>query len=191
MCNLIWILYPNLDGVNVEIWLENVVQFMAKKSCKTGYPKDTSGFRVIGFPTDVEERKRWLPNLPNIIKLEDVTENMGICSRHWKTGFEYRIVWGFPRPLHHPTKFGSTPKSFASQATIRDRRSEDRGVTSEKRSMVSTKASSTKDIIRSWEDFCSFCRKIPLATEKEVKILKLGDSPLLIEFLISISKDYK
>ena len=47
--------------------------------------------------------------------------------------------------------------------------------------MVSTKASSTKDIIRSGEDSCSFCKKIQLATQitEEVKILKLSYSPLL------------
>ena len=74
------------------------------KSCKSGYLNDTSGYRVLGFPTEIEERKRWLANLPNMINLEDVTKNMGVCLKHWEADFKYRIgPGGYLRPLHPPT----------------------------------------------------------------------------------------
>ena len=95
--------------------------------------------------------------------------------------------------MHPPTEFGSTPKSFATQTTTEDRRIEERSVTSEKRSEVSTKSACTKDIIGSWKDLCSFCKDIPLAMEiidEVIKVLKLGDSPLIIEFLISVQNDF-
>ena len=132
--------------------------------------------------------------LTNMIKLEDVTKNMGVCLKHWEADFKYRIgPGGYLRPLHPPTEFGSTPKSFASQTTTEDRRIEERSVTSEKRTEVSTKTACTKDIIGSWKDVCSFCKDIPLTmqiTDEVIKLLKLGDSPLIIEFLISAQKDF-
>ena len=112
---------------------------------------------------------------------------MEVCLKHWEADFKYRIgPGGYLRPLHPPTE-------FASQTTTKDRRIEERSVTSEKRSKVSTKADCTKDIIGSWKDLCSFCKDIPLAmqiTDEVIKLLKLGDSPLIIEFLISVQKDF-
>ena len=169
-------------------WVEKCSTVYDNKSCKSGYLNDTSRYR------EIEERKRWLANLPNVIKLGDVIKNMGVCLKHWEADFKYRIGSGsYLRPLHPPTEFGRTPKSFASLTTIEDRRIEERSVTSEKRSEVSTKAAYTKDIISSWKDLCSFCKDIPLAmqsTGEVIKLVELGDSPLIIEFLISVQKDF-
>ena len=60
MRTMMQILYPNFDGVNVEIWFESLVQFMTTNPVKrvyrktqTGLPKDTNEYRVICIPTDV------------------------------------------------------------------------------------------------------------------------------------------
>ena len=83
------------------------------KSCISGYSSDKSGIRVIGFLANIEEKTRWVMNLPNVLKVEEVTEHMGICLNHWKKGFETRIgPGGKPRPVHLPIELGNTPKSL-------------------------------------------------------------------------------
>ena len=108
------------------------------KSCRSGYSSDKSGIRVISFPANIEDKTRWVINLPNVLKVEEVTEHMGICLNQWKKGFETRIgPGGKPRPVHPPTEFGNTPKSLLRQSVISlDRRIAERGVTSNQRSVM-------------------------------------------------------
>ena len=76
------------------------------KSCRSGYPNDDGGFHVIAFPTDIVEKKRWLSKLPNVIDIESVTKNMGICLRHWKKGVQFQTSpGGYPRLLEPPTEY--------------------------------------------------------------------------------------
>ena len=172
------------------------------KSCRSGYCSDKSGIRVISFLANIEEKTRWVMNLPNnVLSVEEVTEHMGICLNHWKKGFEPRIgPGGKPRPVYPPTEFGNTPKSLVRRSVISpDRRIAERGVTSNQRSVMTRGVTSNqrsvmtkekarfkekeKDTISSWEDLCSYCNSLSFAimiTENE--LVMLCDDPLLIEF---------
>ena len=166
-------------------------------TCRSGYKGHEGTYRVIAFPADINERKRWISTLPNVLKAEDVTNNMGICLRHWKKDFEYRIgPGGFPRPLHPPSEFGTTPASFGLQSPSHHRRTEERGVTAGQRSRVNTAAKDVEnpDVINSYGDLCTFCKDLPYPTEiteDQITLLKVAKSTLFVEFLIRITSDFK
>ena len=110
-----------MNVLNVHVCLEvNTVQMgklcctvFDNESCKSGYAPDKTGIQVISFPTSIEEKRRWVMNLPNLLKAEEVTEHMGICLKYWKKGFETNIgPCSKLRPVHPPTEFGNTPKSL-------------------------------------------------------------------------------
>ena len=114
------------------------------RSCKSVYKTDNSGFRVLQFPDD-EERKKWLKNLPNVLKLD----------------YEYKIgKGGFKRPLDPPTEFGNTPKSLSRQTTTQNRSVDERRISSDERAKVSASSVINPDIIRSWDDFCRYCEEL-------------------------------
>ena len=167
------------------------------ETCRSGYKGHEGKYRVIAFPVDANDRKRWISALPNVLKVEDVTNNMGICLRHWKEDFAYRIgPGGFPRPLHPPTEFGATPASFALQSPSHNRRPDERRVTAEQRARVSASAKEVEnpDIINSYGDLCIFCKDLPYPTEitdDQITLLKVGKSTLFVEFLIRITSDFK
>ena len=80
------------------------------ETCKLGYKGEKSNYRVLSFPTDVEERSRWLNSLPNWI--ENATQNMGLCEDHWPVAYEFkRISGGYKRPCNPLSIFWDTPAS--------------------------------------------------------------------------------
>ena len=51
------------------------------------------------YPTDAEERSRRLNSLPN--RIENATQNMGLCERHLPVVYEFkRISGGYKRPCN-------------------------------------------------------------------------------------------
>ena len=166
------------------------------KSCTSGYKSDKSGFRVISFPSNIEERAKWVKNLPNALQVEDITIHMGICLKHWKKGFETKPWPGGPRPIHPPTEFGNTPTSLAIQIkSPQDRRTAERHITSEKRRLIeqekSMKKAKEKDTISCWADLCSFCQGLTLAVQinqEEIKLIEVSDQ-LLIKFSVIIDSE--
>ena len=62
-----------------------------KCSTKSGCPNDTNGYRVVSFPKDKDEKRVWVVNLPNALN-PDVAEHIGVCEKHWKEGYEVKIV---------------------------------------------------------------------------------------------------
>ena len=60
--------------------------------CRTGYRDEQERWPQFRFPKDMEERERWLKSLPNKnLKLEQITDNMTICAKHWKGWREGRV----------------------------------------------------------------------------------------------------
>ena len=66
----------------------NAVRY--NETCKSGYKDEKSDYRVLSFPTDAKERSRWLSSLPN--RIENATQNMGICERHWPVVYENKKI---------------------------------------------------------------------------------------------------
>ena len=165
------------------------------KSCTSGYKTDTSGTRVLSFPDDKDERNTWLHNLPNYLNSDDVTVNMGICEKHWKVGYEYKLVrGGHKRPKYAPTEFGNTPKTLPIQAVCQDRNVDSRGVSSEQRSNVSAAINNIRDTILSWEDLCDYCRElsIPMKISNDgIRLINVTEGTFFIDFNIFIDKNFK
>ena len=101
--------------------------------CTSGYKKDTSGTKVITFPSDFEAK--WCQNLPNRLDPKDVTVHVGICLKHWPEGFEQKVILGgFKRPVKPPIEFGNTPKTFLVQSQNHaDQQIDERRVSSDER----------------------------------------------------------
>ena len=64
-----------------------MVKTCAVPNCKTGYKAGPKGTSVFSFPTDDEERKRWIKSIPNQIDRNKNLSNIGICSKHWPASF--------------------------------------------------------------------------------------------------------
>ena len=53
--------------------------------------------------------------MPNVIDVQNVTEHMGICLKHWKPDFDFKIgKGGCRRPINPPSEFGTTPRSYTT-----------------------------------------------------------------------------
>ena len=83
--------------------------------CKTGYDSQANvngeKIPVHGFPKNQNDRHMWLHSLPNKLSIEQVTENMGVCSHHWPpdTPKERRGRWMVP--IVPPSIFPNVPNS--------------------------------------------------------------------------------
>ena len=47
--------------------------FFDNKPCTSGYASDKSGARVLRFPANLEEKRRWVESLPNALNVGEVT----------------------------------------------------------------------------------------------------------------------
>ena len=63
------------------------------------------------FPKDVQKRKEWVLRLPNVLKVEEITEWMGVCSIHWPENAEMEKHNRFLVPIHPPSIFPNVPSS--------------------------------------------------------------------------------
>ena len=61
------------------------------KSCNSGYVSSNYNAPIFSFPPG-EEREIWVNVLPNYIDVNKITRWMGICEKHWKPGYEYKII---------------------------------------------------------------------------------------------------
>ena len=88
--------------------------------------KKTSKVSVYKFPTKDDEKRAWVNALPNMLKVEDVTENIVICEKHWREGFETTTKKGHTRPKYPPNVF-SVPASCAPQTSNAPRDKDSKG----------------------------------------------------------------
>lgn len=167
------------------------------ESCTSGYATNTEKTRIFKFPSDPKEKESWLMALPNVI--DKVTENMGICEKHWIKGYPYLTLrGGNTRPSIPPTEFGNIPKSMTPQAVNSDRHVDQRGIMSEKRRNMARnsekKKDAEKDTISSWDSLVEHCKTLSLAVEandKELRLLKVSGCPLTVSFSIVVGRDFK
>ena len=164
------------------------------ETCKSGYKTAKPNYRVLSFPADENERSRWLMSLPN--QIENATDNMGVCVRHWPEHYEFKTIpGGHKRPVNPPSIFGDTPKSLQPQTSkSADRCSERRRVTYEERMKTTARITKSKDKIDSWDNLCNYCRKVGLAietSEHELRLIKLNKENMMVDFSILIEDDFK
>ena len=91
-----------------------------KKSVDSRY-KSTSKIPVYGFPKDADICKKWLKAIPNSnLKIDNVSENMGVCKLHWcdESKFEKHFVKLVPAVP--PNKF-DVPKSCVGTPSAKQR----------------------------------------------------------------------
>ena len=86
--------------------------------CKSGYATNTSDtdISMFRFPKDTYQRKLWLLALPNGgLTVDNITDQMVVCSKHWKGGKEGSVPMksvrgGSKVPIVPPDFFGLCDK---------------------------------------------------------------------------------
>lgn len=96
--------------------------------CKSNYDSTMEKIRVYSFPTDEEEKQKWLNVLPN--RIEKVTRYIGICANHWPENSPMIQVTRYARPSDPPSIFPSCPQSVLRSKPATSRQIEDRRVSS-------------------------------------------------------------
>ena len=79
--------------------------------CSVGYyhvQGEKKKYSVYRFPKDPKELKEWLRCLPNNVSKENITDNMGICGRHWQglRDEDMKTYGKTRRPIVPPNFFG-------------------------------------------------------------------------------------
>ena len=155
--------------------------------------KETTKVSVYKFPTKDDEKRAWVNALPNMVKVEDVTENVVICEKHWPEGFETTTKKGHTRPKYPPSVF-SVPASCAPQTSNAPRDIKSRKVDSESRSEAQKKEERERDKIKNWKSLVNFCKKLPLLftqNQDSIQLIRLEETQPEVLFSISISNDFK
>ena len=65
--------------------------------------QDRPNICVFSFPHDIVIRQAWIEALPNDIRIEDVTKNMGICAMHFPPSAKMKYAGGKPVPDEPPS----------------------------------------------------------------------------------------
>ena len=114
--------------MRIEIVVENMPKKCCVGDCTSKYDTEEEYTNVHSFPTDPEERQRWLNVLPNIVP--KINKNTVVCVNHWPCDYETfekkvicalsipRLYFRCPhhsnaKPLAHPTT-SSLVKSMLS-----------------------------------------------------------------------------
>ena len=104
------------------------------QSCKSNY-RGHDYVTIYCFPSDPYERDRWLKTLPNQLTCK-VSNNIGICYKHWPSEFSAITVKGRKRPRDPPSIF-DVPASFMQRSTsYKPRDAEKRNLTAEVRTLI-------------------------------------------------------
>ena len=122
---------------------------------------------------------------------------MGICRKHWKPGYETKVVQnGTKKPIRPSTEFGTTPKSFKRQSDewSKQRESERRGVLLEDRGKTLEVGEKKKDEINSWASAVEHCSSLDLhvtSNDKYIRLCKLSSSfPPKLLYSIQIVRSF-
>ena len=100
------------------------------KACRTNYDATKThpfeGGTVFGFPSDLEEQKRWEMSLPNKLRASSkdkngrIGRNVGVCYKHFRPDCPTKVQpGGFKVPTEAPSVFGKTQSSLFTQTTTK------------------------------------------------------------------------
>ena len=144
--------------------------------CKTNYDSEKKKRKksnlneqkicVFSFPTDPNRRTAWVSAFSNVLR--KVTNNMGVCKKHWPPYFLTIRVKGHDFLLYPPSIWNA-PDSFCRQHKSRDRLVKSRSIES-RGSIADTsgEVEADPDRIQCWEPLVDFCQQLVLSlTVKE------------------------
>ena len=87
-------------------------------NCNSNYASDLKHgskktYSVYKFPKDPEKRLSWVKAIPNSnLTVDNITENQGVCVKHWKEPIKWIKKGKFPSPDEPPNDFtGCAPVS--------------------------------------------------------------------------------
>ena len=170
-------------------------------SCDSGQPGSDFIGTMFTFPSGKSEkrqrqREQWISALPNYVNPATVTQDIGLCDKHWPSDRETEIVQGgVEKPIHPPTLFGNTPSTFSQQSSSTIARDTvKRGVTAKERRKSSEQAVKDADRIKSWESLVTYCSALNLiftSDDTSIRLCKLSNSfPPDVVFSIQIDNSY-
>ena len=96
-------------------------------NCRSGYnptkefPNPPQNVTVHKFPGDAQKRLAWFNALPRTdLKFEKITDNMGICSKHWPPNYECEEMAGTrgKQPKYPPSIFDCPASCIRTPADI-------------------------------------------------------------------------
>ena len=94
--------------------------------CNSNYGTENENVKVHRFPSDPDEKKRWINALVDILSKE-LTQDMFVCIEHWSSNYQTFNKKGHQIPVDPPSIF-SGPSSFAPQTRRAPRKLKDRKI---------------------------------------------------------------
>ena len=137
---------------------------------------------------------RGINALPN--KVENLTDYMGICEKHWPPNFPTVRVKGHDLPLNPPSVW-SVPDSFYRQLKSPDRDVKKRCIDVESRRSFSDATPDEIEVdpdrIESWKSLVNFCQGLEFSltiNEDSIVLFCCNGMPPKIDFSITINRDF-
>ena len=159
-------------------------------NCKSNYDTESEYVSSHKFPSDKDERQRWLDALPNVVT--KVTKNTVVCVKHWPLNYQTCMKKGHVRPVFPPSVF-SLPKSFSRQTSTIPRNVEARNVDAASRANISEAKNKSADGIELWEELENFCEQLPVDVIKKsdrIILSEVSGDPPRFSFSLTIFKDF-
>ena len=150
--------------------------------------------KVFGFPIDREKCQQWLDALPNKIKYDDITRNMGVCQLHWPPNYATIKRKGHLLPLNPPSVFVA-PKSFCKQSISKPREIETRKVSSAARSFTPSdvEVEIDPDIITDWDMLVCFCKgtfQLVIEDCDKITVMDVSGNPPIVTYSVCININF-
>jgi hypothetical protein len=90
--------------------------------CKTNYESEKKGYiangdkvSVFRFPSDPDERKKWIEVVKKVNANLTVSNNTVVCEAHWPKGYPTCRKKGHDRPAAPPSIFPGVPASIVPE----------------------------------------------------------------------------
>ena len=139
----------------------------------------------------------WVQSLPNQLKVEEVTDEMGVCDLHFPTNCKLKKVRRWWVPDEPPSIFESVPSSCTPQTKV-SRQVEGRGVTAEERqarvATIETSRKKSLDKFADWSSLKKYCKGLDLLfseSSEGIILFCLSDgNPPSVKFSVSISPSF-
>ena len=170
-------------------------------ACRTNYKNESSRKTVYGFPLlDRDQLEKWVPALPNVIKISSITKNMGICEDHWPADApKKKIPGGHLIPTVPPSIFKCPSSTLRQTVSFNDSNSENRGVLPSKLNSFADELETFNDLDRIPSNIQKFHEELLsrstsygniIFENDSVFILKINSTSLSLEYIIQISSDF-
>ena len=169
---------------------EKMVRKCCVGGCKSNYDTESEYVSAHGFPSNEEERQRWLDVLPNVV--EKVTRDTVVCVKHWPPDYQTYMKKGHVRPVSPPSVF-FLPKSFLRETSTMPRNVEARNVDAASRAEINEARNKSADVIGCWEELEYFCEQLCVDVVKKcdrIILSEVSGDPPRFSFSLTVFKDF-